>query len=56
MVRYNQILGVKDIDIPEDGYHGQYLIDIAENSQMNRKIGTKKNGMIKFHNFFERLR
>jgi len=29
-VRYNQILGVKDLDIPEDGYRGEYLVEIAK--------------------------
>lgn len=28
-VRYNQLLGVQDLEIPEDGYRGEYLIDIA---------------------------
>ena len=29
-VRYNQLLGSQDLDIPEDGYRGEYLIDIAK--------------------------
>lgn len=29
-VRYNQILGKKDLEIPEDGYKGDYLIDLAK--------------------------
>lgn len=28
-VRYNQLLGVENLQIPEDGYRGEYLIDIA---------------------------
>lgn len=28
-VRYNQLLGVQDLEIPEDGYKGEYLMDIA---------------------------
>ncbi|WP_448523901.1 arginine--tRNA ligase [Pseudothermotoga sp.] len=28
-VRYNQLLGSQDLEIPEDGYRGEYLIDIA---------------------------
>lgn len=28
-VRYNQLLGIKDLEIPEDGYRGEYLVDIA---------------------------
>jgi arginyl-tRNA synthetase len=29
-VRYNQLLGSQDLEIPEDGYRGEYLIDIAK--------------------------
>ncbi|AEH51901.1 arginine--tRNA ligase [Pseudothermotoga thermarum] len=29
-VRYNQLLGVENLEIPQDGYHGEYLIDIAK--------------------------
>ena len=28
-VRYNQVLGREDLEIPEDGYKGEYLIDLA---------------------------
>ncbi len=28
-VRYNQLLGVENLTIPEDGYRGEYLVDIA---------------------------
>jgi len=28
-VRYRQLLGGEELKIPEDGYHGEYLIDIA---------------------------
>ena len=29
-VRYNQVLGREDLEIPEDGYKGEYLIDLAK--------------------------
>ncbi|MEN3008310.1 arginine--tRNA ligase [Pseudothermotoga sp.] len=36
-VRYNQLLGLSDLEIPEDGYRGEYLIDIAK--ELVRQIG-----------------
>jgi len=53
-VRYNQILGVKDIDIPEDGYHGQYLIDIAEKLADEQKDRYKEKWDDQVSQFFER--
>lgn len=29
-VRYNEVLGVEGLEIPEDGYKGEYLIDLAK--------------------------
>jgi len=28
-IRYNQQLGVEELQIPQDGYHGEYLVEIA---------------------------
>jgi len=39
-IRYNQQLGVEELQIPQDGYHGEYLVEIA-----GRLIDT--NGMMK---------
>ncbi|KUK03413.1 MAG: Arginine--tRNA ligase [Thermotoga sp. 50_1627] len=41
-VRYNQLLGSQDLEIPEDGYRGEYLIDIAK--KLLEEVGeTYKN-------------
>lgn len=29
-IRYRQLLGEEELEIPEDGYHGTYLIDLAQ--------------------------
>ena len=29
-IRYRQLFGEKELEIPEDGYHGTYLIDLAQ--------------------------
>lgn len=52
-VRYNQILGVKDLDIPEDGYHGQYLIDIAKKLVEQHKDKYKEKWDDQISQFFE---
>ena len=38
-VRYRQQLGQADTEIPEGGYHGQYLIDLAQERQ--QEVGEK---------------
>ncbi len=53
-VRYNQILGVKDIDIPEDGYRGQYLIEIARKLVEEQKDKYKEKWDEQISLFFER--
>lgn len=52
-VRYNQILGVKDVDIPEDGYRGQYLIDIAKKLVEEQKDKYKEKWDDEISQFFE---
>ena len=52
-VRYNQILGVKDVDIPEDGYRGQYLIDIAKKLVEEQKDRYKEKWDDEISQFFE---
>lgn len=37
-VRYNQLLGVQGLEIPEDGYRGEYLIDIA--TKLVQQVGN----------------
>lgn len=53
-VRYNQVLGVEEIDIPEDGYHGEYLIEIAKKlvEEVEEKFKMKWNNEIE--GFFQK--
>ncbi|MEJ5229863.1 MAG: arginine--tRNA ligase [Pseudothermotoga sp.] len=52
-VRYNQILGVKDLDIPEDGYRGEYLIEIAKKVVEEQRDKYKERWDEQAAEFFE---
>ncbi|MGJ8455731.1 arginine--tRNA ligase [Pseudothermotoga sp. U03pept] len=53
-VRYNQILGVNGLDIPEDGYRGEYLVDIAKKVVEEHKDKYKEKWDEQTAEFFER--
>ncbi|MCD6463657.1 MAG: arginine--tRNA ligase [Thermotogae bacterium] len=38
-IRYNQLLGVEGLEIPEDGYRGEYLVDMAR--ELIEEIGER---------------
>ena len=38
-VRYRQQFGYSNLEIPEDGYHGQYLVELSE--ELKQEVGNK---------------
>lgn len=52
-VRYNQLLGEEDLQIPEDGYRGQYLIDIAKKLIQEQKDKYRAKWDDNISHFFE---